>query len=77
MRCGLCKGELEDRLVTYTEDLGNMVVVIRHVPAKVCSECGNVWYMGAVSARLEAIVDMIVDISITEVAVVNYSDNAA
>jgi YgiT-type zinc finger domain-containing protein len=57
MKCGICKAETEEKLVTYTEDLKDGVVVIRHVPARVCTKCGNVWYRGSVVARLEAIVD--------------------
>jgi YgiT-type zinc finger domain-containing protein len=57
MKCGICKAETEERFITYTEDVNQAVVVIRHVPACVCIECGNVWYSGAVAAHLESIID--------------------
>jgi YgiT-type zinc finger domain-containing protein len=57
MKCGICKGDMQEQSVTYTEDIGEGVVIIRHVPATVCSECGNVWYSGKVAAQLESMVD--------------------
>jgi YgiT-type zinc finger domain-containing protein len=82
MKCGICKAETEERSVTYTEDVNQGVVVIRHVPARVCTECGNVWYSGAVAAHLESIVDALTSAPLTsaaytEVAVVNYTETAA
>jgi YgiT-type zinc finger domain-containing protein len=77
MKCGICKAETEQKFVTYTEDINNSVVVIRNVPATVCTECGNIWYTGIVVARLEEIVDRIIKSMITGVAVVNYAEKAA
>jgi YgiT-type zinc finger domain-containing protein len=77
MKCGICKAEMEQKLVTYTEDVNNSVVVIRNVPATVCTECGNIWYVGTVAARLEEIVDHIIKGMDSGVAVVNYAEKAA
>jgi YgiT-type zinc finger domain-containing protein len=82
MKCGICKAETEERFVTYTEDVNQGVVVIRHVPARVCTECGNVWYSGTVAGHLESIVDALTSapltsVAHTEVAVVNYTETAA
>jgi YgiT-type zinc finger domain-containing protein len=65
MKCGICKAETEEGFVTYTEDVNQAVVVIRHVPARVCTECGDVWYSGAVAAHLEAIVDALTSAPLT------------
>jgi YgiT-type zinc finger domain-containing protein len=43
MKCGICKAEMEETAVTYTEDIEQGVIVIRHVTAQVCTECGNNW----------------------------------
>jgi YgiT-type zinc finger domain-containing protein len=77
MKCGICKAETAQKLVTYTEDVNNSVIVIRNVPATVCTECGNIWYTGTVAARLEEIVDRCVKAVVTDVAVVNYAEKAA
>ncbi|MDR0868611.1 MAG: YgiT-type zinc finger protein [Planctomycetota bacterium] len=77
MQCGICKAETQSQKVTYTEDIDRSVIVIRNVPAAVCTECGNVWYSGTVAAQLEAIVNRIIGAMIAEVAVVNYPEHAA
>jgi YgiT-type zinc finger domain-containing protein len=77
MKCGICKAETEEKRVTYTEDLRDGVVVIRHVPAWVCTECGNIWYSGSVAARLEEIVNSLANAVYTEVAIVNFTGHAA
>jgi YgiT-type zinc finger domain-containing protein len=76
MQCGICKGKMEEGLVSYTEDMDDCVVVIRKVPAFVCSECGNVWYAGTVVSKLESMVNSIAQAKITDVAVVNYQQTA-
>lgn len=77
MNCGLCKGSMQKKLVTYTEDLGRTIVIIRNVPAMVCEECGNVWYAGMVIAQIEAMVDAVAATPVTEVAIMLYPDQVA
>ena len=73
MKCGICKAEMEEKKVTYTEDIEQGVIVIRHVPAKVCTECGNIWYSGSVAIELEKLVDGFALSACSEVSVINYS----
>jgi len=73
MKCGICKAEMEEKTVTYTEDIDQGVIVIRHVPAHVCAECGNTWYSGTVAAELEELVDKFASSIGSEVSVINYS----
>ena len=79
MKCGICKAEMEEATVSYTEDIEQGVIVIRHVPAQVCTECGNTWYSGTVAAQLEKIVDKAVtSLSIgSEVSIINYTKSVA
>ena len=77
MKCGICKAETEEKTVTYTEDLEDSVVVIRHVPAQVCTECGNIWYSGSVAAQLERMVDRFASSAGAEVSVINYTKSVA
>ncbi len=44
MKCTIeaCPGEYEDREITHTVRHHSRVVVIDHVPAEVCSICGDV-----------------------------------
>jgi YgiT-type zinc finger domain-containing protein len=77
MKCGICKAEMEETSVTYTEDIEQGVIVIRHVPAMVCTECGNTWYTGTVVANLEKIVDRFAISAGSEVSVINYTKSVA
>ena len=44
MKCSIkdCSGECETREITHTVRHHSQVVVIDHVPAEVCSVCGDV-----------------------------------
>jgi len=77
MKCGICKGPMEEKSVTYTEDVNHGVVVVRHVPAQVCTECGNVWYTGTVAMQLEKLVDTFVSLTGSEVSVIDFIKSVA
>ncbi len=51
--CPLCGGGKKDGFTTFTADLGFGVVVIRGVPATICSQCGADWLSDEVSAQVE------------------------
>jgi len=55
--CPLCKGEKQPGKTTFTVDLGFGVVVIRDVPATVCSQCGADWITDDVAEKLEKLVE--------------------
>lgn len=55
--CPLCGGAKKPGTTTFTADLGFGVVVVRNVPATVCSQCGADWIADAVAERIEALVD--------------------
>jgi len=39
-KCPLCGGAMRTGMTTFTVDLDFGVVVVRHVPATVCAQCG-------------------------------------
>jgi len=41
---------------TFTVDFGSGVVVVRNVPATVCSQCGMEWIDDKAAAKIETIV---------------------
>ncbi|MHB8455996.1 MAG: type II toxin-antitoxin system MqsA family antitoxin [Acidiferrobacterales bacterium] len=55
-RCPLCGGEKQPGTTTFTVDLKFGVVVVREVPAFVCTQCGDAWIDDPVAAKLESIV---------------------
>lgn len=55
--CPLCGGKRREGTTTFTSDLGFGVVVIRQVPALVCSQCHAEWMDDAAAEEVEAIVN--------------------
>ena len=76
MKCFFCKGDLVDALTTDVTDLESSVIIIRGVPCHKCVQCGQVSFTLDVGERLENIVDALRD-SLTEIAIVQYSNEAA
>ena len=58
MTCVACKSKsMRDGTTTITVERGAMVLVVRHVPAQVCEQCGEEYIAGEVQERLEKLVD--------------------
>lgn len=74
--CIMCKGNLEDRKTNFIADLGDCIIIVKDVPSQVCSQCGEVSYSHDVAVQLEKIVNHMKD-TLTEIAVVHYSNSAA
>ncbi len=55
-QCPFCKGKMKDGEATFSVDMEFGVVVVRNVPATVCSLCGSEWFSDSVSEELEEIV---------------------
>ncbi len=55
-KCPLCGGFKKEGSTTFTVDFGDGVVVVRHVPAKVCSQCGADWIADDIAEKLENVV---------------------
>jgi YgiT-type zinc finger domain-containing protein len=56
-RCPMCGAERRTGETTFSVELGHGVVVVRHVPATVCVQCGSDWISDDVAAKLEQYVD--------------------
>jgi YgiT-type zinc finger domain-containing protein len=54
--CPWCGGEKSQGTTTFTVDKGNMLAVVRNVPATVCCQCGEAWILDSVAIDLEGIV---------------------
>jgi YgiT-type zinc finger domain-containing protein len=55
--CPICGGLKRPGRTTFTAELGFGVVVVRNVPATVCSQCGADWISDEVAGRIETLVD--------------------
>ena len=54
--CPLCRGKKVKGKTTFTAELGFGIVVIRQVPAIICSQCGSEWMDDKVAEKVESIV---------------------
>jgi len=76
MTCFFCKGSLNESTTNHFVDLGSTMIIIKNVPCDKCGQCGEVVYTGVTIKRIEQIVDTLKS-SLTEIAVVYYSDKVA
>ena len=76
MNCFMCKGKLEDRKTTFMVELDNCIIIIKNVPSKVCTQCGEVSYSDEVAKQLEKLVNEVRN-TITEITVINYTEKVA
>lgn len=76
MNCFMCKGELVEKKVNYFVDLETTMIIIKGVPAKVCTKCGEQYFDDETSENIEKIVNQFKELS-AEVTVVKYKKTAA
>ena len=55
--CPLCGGLKKQGTATFTVDMEDTLMVIRKVPATLCSLCGNEWLSDEVAANVESIME--------------------
>ena len=54
--CPLCGGQKQLGRTTFSADVGRGVVVVRHVKATICSQCGEEWIDNQTAQELENVV---------------------
>jgi len=52
MRCVFCGGNLRQACVTFRYEEDNMYLLVEHVPAEVCQQCGEQLYTPEVTEAL-------------------------
>jgi YgiT-type zinc finger domain-containing protein len=59
MRCPLCKGEMaKGRKTNLPYELSDeSVIIVKNVPAIICSQCGNVFIEADILSKVEKILD--------------------
>lgn len=77
MNCFYCKGHTVETTTKFIVDLGNCVVIVKNVPARVCQQCGEASFSDDVAKRLEKIVSAVKNGIMSEVAIVEYSQAVA
>jgi len=77
MICFMCKGTMLNGFSNFTVDIGKCIVIIKNVPSQICSQCGEGSFDDETAGRLEKIARSLAEPIRTEVAIVNYSEQAA
>jgi len=57
-KCPLCGGDKKAGETIYSVELGFGVVVVRNVPATICSQCSEEWIDAVTAQKLEKMVGM-------------------
>ncbi len=76
MNCFVCKGNLEEKKVNYVVDLEETIIIIKGVPARVCTQCGEQYFDDETAENIEKIVNQLKQLA-TEVTIVNYKEKVA
>ncbi len=76
MSCFLCKAKLSKGFANHIVDYNGHIIIVKKVPAIVCSQCGEYYVEHEVTLKLEKIVDE-VKLSRAEVTIINYHERAA
>jgi YgiT-type zinc finger domain-containing protein len=72
----MCKGDLIEKDVNYVVDLDKSIIIIKSVPARVCTQCDEKYFDDEVAKRLEKMVNQLKELD-TEVVIVNYKEKVA
>jgi len=56
MKCDLCGGKVEKKLINYTLLYEGHWIIVENVPAKVCQQCGEKLFDPKVVERLQKII---------------------
>ena len=54
--CPLCGGRKRPGKATFSADIGAGIVVVRHVKATICSQCGEEWLDSQTAQQLESVI---------------------
>lgn len=76
MNCFMCKGNLEEKKVNYVVDLEDTIIIIKGVPAKVCTQCGEQYFDDETTENIEKIVNQLKECKV-EVTIVTYKEKVA
>lgn len=75
-KCYLCKGLLQNGLVSYVADINGLIIIIKKVPADVCKQCGDFYLNHKIALQVEDIIENLKNNN-AEVIIVNFDDRAA
>jgi len=72
----MCEGSLQDKFTTFMVEIDKCIIIVKNVPSQVCEQCGETSYSNTVARQLEDTASSLRN-SLTEIAVVSYTEEAA
>lgn len=54
--CPVCSGIFENGKTFFSVEINKSIIIVRDVPAIICSSCGNKWFEDDVMKKLESVV---------------------
>ena len=69
--CPVCGGRLQDGTTTQTFSVGDRIVVVKGIPAEVCSDCSEAYVKSGVAGNIEKLLDTLDELE-SEISVVHY-----
>jgi YgiT-type zinc finger domain-containing protein len=55
--CAVCGGEMQATTITHEEKRDNNIYLFQHVPATVCTACGEIWIDEEVMQQIDQLID--------------------
>lgn len=71
-RCLLCGGRMKRGVATIPFILSNTVIVVKDVPAEICSSCNEPYITGKVTDRITGLLNQLRSLP-AEVSILSYS----
>lgn len=71
MECVICKGKLIEGKVNHIVDIDGHIIIIKNVPANICTQCGEYYVDTNIALKLEELIDGVIN-SNAEVLILNY-----
>lgn len=71
MSCVMCKGKLIEGKVNHIVDIDGHIIIVKNVPANICTQCGEYYINHKIAITIEELIDRVL-INDTEVMIINY-----
>ena len=72
LRCAMCGGNLVDDRVPYASQQDGVTSFVSDVPAKVCEQCGEVWFDDTTIDRLETQMKSLTQLPVSAASTITY-----
>lgn len=75
-RCYFCGGKLQSKRATIPFVMNSSVVVVKNVPAEVCTQCGEAIMSSPIARNVDLLLKQVYHLK-SEVSVISYTESLA